>query len=71
MGDIPTFEQLSSTQPHLPLMTREKFAQLLGVPSGVVIGWCDRGYLPMLKIGKYSLVNLALLQKQCLDREFK
>jgi hypothetical protein len=35
------------------LMSREKFADMIGIPVGVVIGWCDRGYLPVVPIGKY------------------
>ncbi|MBK1889961.1 hypothetical protein Undi14_07915 [Undibacterium sp. 14-3-2] len=52
------------------LMSREKFADMIGIPVGVVIAWADRGYLPLYRIGKYSLINVALLHKQCLAREF-
>ncbi|MFZ6876277.1 hypothetical protein ACO0LF_29795 [Undibacterium sp. Di27W] len=73
MGDIPKFDQLSNVP--LPitgtLMSREKFADMIGIPVGVVTGWCDRGYLPVVPIGKYSLINVALLHQQCLNRAFK
>lgn len=72
MGDIPKFDQFTNVA--LPisatLMSREKFADMIGIPVGVVVGWCDRGYLPVVPIGKYSLINVALLHKQCLAREF-
>jgi len=49
-----------------PVMHKEKFAELVGVSLGIVDGWCDRGYVPTVRVGKYSLVNLALLNVQCL-----
>ena len=53
-----------------PLVTRERFADLLGLPPGVIVGWINKGMLPTVTIGKYSLVNVELLRKSCLDREF-
>ncbi|WP_428718306.1 hypothetical protein [Undibacterium curvum] len=56
--------------PAVPIMSRDLFARAIGLPVGVVIGWADRGYLPCISIGKYSLVNLELLRKQCRERDF-
>lgn len=53
-----------------PLVTRERFAELVGLPVGVIIGFANRGYIPTVSIGKYSLVNLELLRKRCLEKEF-
>ena len=53
-----------------PLVTRERFAEMVGLPIGVITGWCNKGLIPTKTIGKYSLVSLELLRKQCLDREF-
>lgn len=53
-----------------PLVTRERFAELVGLPIGVITGFANRGYIPTVSIGKYSLVNLELLRKRCLDRDF-
>lgn len=53
-----------------PCVTRERFAQMVGLPLGVVIGWCNKGLVPCYTVGKYSLINLELLRKQCLQREF-
>lgn len=50
----------------VPVMTKERFAELVGVEVGVVRGMLDRGYLPAIKIGRHRFVNVALLQKQCL-----
>lgn len=53
-----------------PLVTRERFAEMCGLPIGVIIGWCNKGLVPCVAVGKYSLINLALLQSQCLAKEF-
>ena len=53
-----------------PIVSRERFADLLGLPPGVIVGWINKGMLPTVTIGKYSLVNVELLRKSCLEREF-
>ena len=53
-----------------PLVTRERFAEIVGLPTGVIVGMINKGYLPTVSIGKYSLVNLAALQRSCLEKEF-
>lgn len=58
-----------TSQASIPVMEREKFANLVGVDIGIVNGWIDRGHLPSIKIGKHRLVNLALLAKECLEKE--
>jgi len=71
MGDIPKFDQLSIMQLNLPLMTREKFADLIGLPASVFIAQSEKGYWPLCKIGKRVFVNVALVHQQCLERAFK
>lgn len=53
-----------------PLVTRERFAEMCGLPIGVITGWCNKGLVPCVSIGKYSLINIALLQSRCLAKEF-
>lgn len=53
-----------------PLVTRELFAQMVGLPLGVVTGWCNKGLVPCVSIGKYSLINIALLGHRCIAKEF-
>ncbi|WP_425273869.1 DNA-binding protein [Phytopseudomonas daroniae] len=36
-----------------------------------VRGWIRNGYLPSKKIGKYVLVNVALLTKQLMEEEWE
>ena len=51
-----------------PLVTRAKWAELVGLPIGVVTAQCDRGLLPTLRVGKYSLVNVEALRVLCARR---
>jgi len=65
--DMPTLLPSSA----LP-MARERFAEHVGLPIGVITGWCDKcdkGHIPCISVGKYSLINVALFYKQCLERE--
>ncbi|WP_426342807.1 hypothetical protein ACN9MZ_14600 [Pseudoduganella sp. S-14] len=71
MGDIPKFEQLASMQLSIPLMTRESFAQAIGLPPSVIIAQSERGYWPTVKIGKRVFVNVELVRKRALDAEYK
>lgn len=52
----------------LPLVTRDRFAELTGLPVGVVQGFCNKGYLSTVKLGKYSLINLEALRKHCEEK---
>lgn len=61
--------QLNATT-SAPVVTRERFAEQLGLPVGVIIGWCNKGLVPTLQVGKYSLINIELLRKRCLEKEF-
>lgn len=53
----------------VPVMTKERFAALVGVEVGVVRGMLDRGYLPAKKIGRHRFVNVAALAARCLDED--
>lgn len=59
-------EQVTSLT--LPVMTRSRFAELIGIDEGIVQGWVARGYIPTYSIGKYTLINLALLNRMALDK---
>ncbi|GAB3342342.1 MULTISPECIES: DNA-binding protein [Chromohalobacter] len=53
--------------PFVPVMTIERFAQMSGLEEGVIQGHIRRGYLPTIKLGRYRVINLSLLQMQCLE----
>lgn len=40
-----------------PVMSREAWAAAIGLEIGVVNAQCDKGYWPLIRIGKYSLIN--------------
>lgn len=52
----------------VPIVSRARFSELTGVPEGVVQGWIQKGYLPTYSIGKYTLINLSLLNNLALQK---
>jgi len=63
-------EQAQETplQPFTPVMSKDRFAELSGIPFGVIEGWIMRGYLPTLLIGKHRVINMVQLQQTCLEQ---
>lgn len=55
-----------------PLMPWQKFAEWIGMGDEpiVVRTWLERGYLPSQKVGKRTMVNVALLHQQLLEQEW-
>ncbi|HEX7029297.1 MAG TPA: hypothetical protein VF254_01785 [Gammaproteobacteria bacterium] len=53
----------------VPVMTKERFARLVGVEVGVVRGMLDRRHLPAIKIGRHRFVNVAVLRARCLAED--
>lgn len=66
MDSVPSISQLVA----VPVMSRELFAQQVGVSIHVVNAWIGRGYLPTFEIGRYRLVNISLLSKMAAEKEF-
>jgi hypothetical protein len=46
---------------NMPCVHHAEFARLNGLSEGVVGGWIDNGYLPVVKVGKYTMINLVQL----------
>lgn len=65
-AEIPSFD-LPPTCHFVPVCTRERFAQFSGLDEGIIRGMCERGYLPTIKIGKHSLINMVALIQECLQ----
>lgn len=53
----------------VPVMTQERFADLVGIDLGVLQNWVNRGYLPTIKIGRHRLINLVVLARECSEIE--
>ncbi|MDW5415647.1 hypothetical protein R6242_03565 [Iodobacter sp. CM08] len=62
---------METLEVQMPLVSRQRFADLVGVTLDTVNKWCDRGYAPTVQMGRWSLINLALINSRCLDKEFK
>lgn len=60
--------ELSAQTLSLPLISPERFSDLTGVAPGVLRGWMSRGYVPTYSIGKYTLINLALLNHMAMQK---
>lgn len=54
-----------------PVMPWREFADWIrmGDDHDVVWGWIRNGYIPSRKVGKYVMVNVALLTQQLLEKE--
>ena len=50
-----------------PLLSKQLFADLVGVSVRVVDGWITKVICPVIKMGRYSLINIAKVQQQCLE----
>lgn len=46
----------------LMIVTAEKYAEMVGLPIGVVRGQLDRRQLPVYKVGKRRFINLIQLR---------
>jgi hypothetical protein len=72
MGAIENLDQLhqaSLAAVQLPLLTRERFADLVGLTHATVFSMCDRGYLPTLHLGgRRVFVNMEALRAMCADK---
>jgi len=55
-----------------PVMPWRQFADWIrmGEEHDVVWGWIRNGYIPSRKVGKRTMVNVALLTHQLLDKEW-
>ena len=51
-----------------PLMTREAFAAAIGLPIGVLIAQCDRGYWPQVTKGKRVFINVEAVRLEALQQ---
>lgn len=50
-----------------PLLTVERFAELIGLPVGVCQAQADRQLWPIVRVGKRRFINVELVRKQALE----
>ncbi|MCE3026395.1 DNA-binding protein [Salinicola sp. DM10] len=53
----------------VPVMTIERFSELSGMSYSAVKGQLQLGNLPLFKVGRRRMVNVALLNAECLQAE--
>ncbi len=53
---------------NMPLLSRERFADLLGISHDTVRAACDRGLWPTIHVGRRVFVNLEAVRAQCLAK---
>ena len=46
----------------IPLMTREAFAQAIGLPLNVLASQADKGYWPQIKVGRRVFINVEAVR---------
>ncbi|CAA0100661.1 Uncharacterised protein [BD1-7 clade bacterium] len=54
-----------------PVVTKQLFSHMTGLTKETIRGMIERGHLPTVKIGKHRMINVALLTKESLEREFE
>lgn len=50
-----------------PVCSQEMYAHKTGLGEGVVRGHVDKKLIPIIKIGRHRMVNMAKLTQQCLE----
>lgn len=51
-----------------PVMTRQAFAQAIGLPYTVLVAQCERGYWPQVTKGKRVFINVEAVRLEALQR---
>ena len=58
----------SQSMGYSPLMTRESFAKVIGLPVGVLIAQADRGYWPQITVGRRVFINVEAVRIRAAER---
>ena len=62
-------EDFTKTTDYPPVMQWQRFAEWIRVEPGIFVAWMDRGYIPVIKVGKHRLVNIVALVEQLKESE--
>lgn len=66
--DTPGNVDASMPPSYSPLVSREVWARMCGLPIGVVTAQAERGLLPQVRIGKRTLINVEALRLKAAER---
>lgn len=69
MKPIPTESVVTAFM--APVMTVERFAELVGLPVGVCEAQADRHLWPIIRIGKRRFINVELVRKKALEADVR
>ena len=64
MSDDKAPQVTYSLNTTIPTCTAADYALSCGVSVDVVKGWIKREYIPVVRFGKYTFINLSLLAEQ-------
>ena len=64
----PGDDEAVAGPPYSPLVSREVWARMCGLPIGVVVAQAERGLLPQVRIGKRTLINVEVLRLKAGER---
>jgi hypothetical protein len=59
---LSVVQQHSASGLGFPVMTRAAFALAVGLPIGVLVAQCEKGYWPVLHVGKRVFVNVEAVR---------
>lgn len=75
---MPSFQEASLPAGQLPMLTGQslalpllsvaRFAELVGLSESCVASAVDRGYWPVIRVGKRRFVNLVAIYAMCADK---
>lgn len=71
MDEQETLSVSFMTSVTVPVLSQQRFSELTGIAPGVLTGWVNRGYIPVIKLGKHTLINMVLLTQDCIDQAQK
>ena len=61
-------EQLLQSPVQPPIMTREAFANFIGLSLGVLIAQASRDYWPQITIGRRVFINVEVVRLKAAER---
>lgn len=57
---------------NMPLLSRERFAEMVGLTAATVYSMADRGYLPTIRLGgRRVFINIEAIRAQCASKVLK
>jgi len=70
MNNSEFYEQIPNLNlvANLPVCSFRNLAEICEVSEGVVRGWAQNKYVPTIKLGKYTMINLEKFKRDLLKQ---